>query len=245
MQEPQIIYEDPNFLVVNKPAGWLVHPARHLNAPCHSEKTLTDWLLKKYPEIKKVGDDPQNRPGIVHRLDKDTSGVLLVCRNQKSFNYFKKQFQEHKIIKNYLAFVHGVPQKKEGIIDKPIGLKTGTTKRTTNLKTGSFRTKMTKEATTKYKLIKVIPDGFLVISAEEPESHPHALLQVTPLTGRTHQIRVHLAFIGHPIVGDQLYGPKDSSYPMYLHAESLEFTAPSGARIKISAEPSWANIIKN
>lgn len=222
---PKIIYEDPHFIVVNKPAGWLTHAA-----PRHAQQkalVLVDWLLERYPEIKSVGDDPKTRPGIVHRLDKDTSGALLIPRDQNTFDFFKKQFQNHEIKKTYLAFVYGVLKQKEGTINLPIGLKLGTIKRTIHIK----KAKMVKEAITKYKTLKVIPDA-------GSESTPFTLLQVEPLTGRTHQIRVHLASIGHPIVGDRLYGSKKDQAPrLFLHADSLEFTAPSGNRLKISADP--------
>ncbi len=216
MQNPQVIYKNKQFLVLSKPAGLLVHAAKG-----KKEESLVDWLVKNYPEVKSVGDDPEERSGIVHRLDRETSGALLVCLTQKAFEYFKKQFQEHQIQKTYLALVHGVPKEREGIINKPIGLKMGTIKRTVHIRPAGRRTKMVKEAITKYKLKKVFGDKF-------------SLLEIQPLTGRTHQIRVHLASIGHPIVGDKLYGPKKQSAPrMFLHAQSLEFTAPDGQRLKI------------
>jgi 23S rRNA pseudouridine1911/1915/1917 synthase len=213
MLGPQVIYTDKNFLVLNKPAGLLTHG---------SGKNLAGWLLEHYPEVKDVGDDPQERPGIVHRLDKDTSGVLLVVRNQDTYQYFKKLFQDHQVKKTYLALVRGVVKKKEGLIDKPLGLKSGSLKRTVFIK----RARMVKEAITKYRVRRIINDRY-------------TLLEVEPLTGRTHQIRVHLASIGHPVVGDKLYGPKKSLPTInrqFLHAESLEFSLPNNQRLKISAE---------
>ena len=126
------IYEDKNFLAVYKPAGLLVHPAGNSKQEIQSPKQLTliDWLIKKYPEIKTVGDDPKTRPGIVHRLDKDASGVILIARNQKYFGYLKNLFQTRQIKKNYLALVYGKLEPKVGIIKKPIRLKSGTIKRT-------------------------------------------------------------------------------------------------------------------
>jgi len=224
------VYEDTDYFIINKPAGVLVH------GPGPS---LVDWLLEHYPEVEDVGDNPKDRPGIVHRLDRDTSGVLLICRSQKAFDYFKKQFQEHNMRKTYLALVYGVPKEKGGMIDSPIGLKSGSVKRTTH----TDKARMVKEAVTHYKVIKVI-------ASEAKQSF--ALLEVQPVTGRTHQIRVHLSSIGHPIVGDQLYSPKPSAATldaahkkdakagaldrMFLHAESLEFTSPSGEKIKVAAD---------
>lgn len=231
MTEPQVIYEDRNFLVLNKPAGFLTHSAANNKSQiANGGKTLTDWLLENYPEVGKVGDNPAERPGIVHRLDKDTSGVVLIARNQRAFEYFKNLFQNHKIQKTYLALVIGKVKNKSGIIDQPLGIKSGTTKRSV------YSSKMAKEAVTEYKVVKYlkIKDG------------DFTLLEVMPKTGRTHQIRVHLAYIGYPVAGDELYGGKKAKLEglnrQFLHAQSIEFTAPAnlsgqGARLKFEAEP--------
>jgi len=223
----EILYQDKNLIAINKPAGLLVHPTA-----TNTEKTLTDWLIKKYPEIKNVGDDPKNRPGIVHRLDKDTSGIIIVPRNQKYFEYLKNLFQEHKIKKTYLALVWNEIKNKKGVIEKPISLKPGTTKRTV------FKGKMEKPAITEYELVKnyIYPRKFM------PNQHKFttfSLLKIFPKTGRTHQIRVHLASIGHPVVGDSLYGPKKNPLGLkkhFLHAKSLEFNLSENRRIKIEAD---------
>jgi len=218
MSEPQIIYETKDFIAVNKPAGLLVHSAQKAIS---KEPTLVDFLQKKYPEVKNVGDDPETRPGIVHRLDKDTSGVMVIARNQETFNFLKKLFQKGEAKKIYLALVWGRVLSKSGVIKKPIGLKAGTVKRTIWQKGA----KLVKEAITEYKVKKYF-NGF-------------TFLEVMPLTGRTHQIRVHLASIGHPVVGDRLYGKKgvpEGLTRQFLHAESLEFTPPTGGKIKVSAD---------
>jgi 23S rRNA pseudouridine1911/1915/1917 synthase len=221
MTDPEVIYKDPHFLVINKPAGLQVHPARVKNASRAEPSTLTEWLVKHYPEVKKVGDDPETRPGIVHRLDKETSGIMLVARDQEYFEYLKSLFQKHEIKKTYLALVHGHPKKEEGVIDAPIGIKNGTLKRSIHSK------KMAKEAVTEYRVVKTF--------AKENT----ALLEVKPRTGRTHQIRVHLASIGHPIVGDTLYCPKEKTREherLMLHAVSLEFINDGGKRVKFETE---------
>jgi len=232
MTEPKIIYEDKGFLVLNKPAGLQVHAAkiaRGAGDAREQEPTLVDWFVKNYPEVKTVGDDPELRPGIVHRLDKATSGIMVVARDQKTFQYLKSLFQSHEIKKTYLATVIGQPKEKQGVIDVPIGIKSGTLKRSVR------SAKMAKAAITDYKVLKTfVRDG-----ADGKEAK-FSLLEVSPKTGRTHQIRVHLASIGHPVVGDHLYGPKKQpawAGRLMLHALSIEFTAEDGKRMKFEAEP--------
>lgn len=222
----EIIYKDADIVAVNKPAGLLVHRTR-----ISKEPTLVDWLLKNFPEVKTVGDLPAgrqvilDRPGIVHRLDKETSGVMIIARHQKAFDYLKNLFQTRQIKKTYLALVWGKVKEKSGLIEKPLGIKTGSVKRTARLENA----KMVKEAKTSYKVIKFV----------KSDDAEFTLLEVEPLTGRTHQIRVHLASIGHPIAGDTLYTKRaapNGLTRMFLHAESIELTLPSGGRIKLSAE---------
>lgn len=220
--EPKIIYEDKNLVVLNKPAGLLVHPIKKFEA----EKSLVHWLVKKYPEMAKVGDDPENRPGIVHRLDQDTSGVMVVARNQKTFEYLKGLFQNHEVKKIYLALVWGEIKKPSGIIDRPMGLKSGTLKRTTRTK----GTSMIKDAVTIYRV-----KGYFSLAGE---AEHFTLIEAEPKTGRTHQIRVHLASIGYPIVGDAVYTKRKAPKfikRQFLHAESLELTMPNGKRATFKA----------
>jgi 23S rRNA pseudouridine1911/1915/1917 synthase len=226
MKDVEIIYENNDMIVVNKPAGLMVHGVRgHVSA----EPTLADILLKKYPEIRTVGDEPNMRPGIVHRLDKDTSGVMVVARNQKSFEHLKSLFKTREIKKTYVALVLGVPKEEKGIINRSIGIKNGTTKRSVRSE------KMAKPAVTEYKIVATRhwPRG----TSEKSQSY--SLLEVYPKTGRTHQIRVHLTSIGHPIVGDALYGPKKQppwAKRLMLHAASIEFSDGHGGRLRFDAE---------
>ncbi len=224
-----VIYEDKNFLAVYKPAGVLVHSTQlRINEP-----TLVDWLLKNYPEVKGVGDEPKIRPGIVHRLDKDVSGVILIARNQKYFEYLKNLFQNHQIKKIYLALVYGHVEPKTGVIEKAIYLKPGTTKRTV------WQGKMEKQAITEYRALKYFKYSGITNVHDRESLLYFSLLKVMPKTGRTHQIRVHLSSIGHPIVGDTLYGGKINPFNLkriFLHAESLEFSLENGRRMKIEAD---------
>jgi 23S rRNA pseudouridine1911/1915/1917 synthase len=234
MQEPEIIFENKDFMVVNKPSGLVVHGVRissrkRLDEERSKEPTLVDWLVKHYPEIKTVGDDPKLRPGIVHRLDKDTSGVMIVARTQEYFEYLKYLFQKHEIKKIYDALVFGIPKKEHDVIDLPIGIKNGTLKRSVNV------SKMAKEAVTEYRVIK----KYKMNDEEKDTEQDFALLEVKPQTGRTHQIRVHLASIGHPIVGDRLYGKKlqpEFATRLMLHARSIGFLDMHGDRFEFEVK---------
>jgi len=266
MNAPGIIYSDKNFIVVNKPAGLLVHPVRSSaqanlekkdeggaglrrslmnegrliqtsngvnDGGSVKEKTLVDFLLVNFPEIKSVGDPSTSsgqanlRPGIVHRLDRDTSGVMIIARNQKTFEELKKLFSGRKMEKTYLALVCGVPSKRKGAIETPVGrsirnpAKRGTGR---HIKSG-------REAITYYKVIKNYGKEF-------------SFLEVMPRTGRTHQIRVHLKSIERPVACDRIYGGKNVCCPefpagsrrLFLHASSLEFSLPEGKRWKFEAD---------
>lgn len=225
----KIIYEDSDFLIVDKPSGLLTHPKNRLD----KSKSVIGWLLKNRPSIKDVGDD-KTRPGIVHRLDKETSGLLLIAKNQKSFEYLKGLFQKREIRKTYIALVHGQLKNKKGVIETPLG-KLGT--RQTIRIHGKHELKE-KIAITEYKVIK--------------EYTNYSLLEVTPKTGRTHQIRVHLKSIGHPVVCDPIYAGKHYIYPpelgrLFLHASKLSFVSPSGAAITAESDmpPELERFLKN
>lgn len=222
---PKVVYEDRNFLVINKPTGLITHQ-KNLN---DDQPTIVDWVIENYPECKNIGEPfvasgaKVTRAGIVHRLDKDTSGLIIIAKNNDAFFYFKNLFQARKIKKYYLALIHGKPKTPTGTILSPLG-RIGL-KRTTRIIGKKLIDK--KEAETNYRTVK--------------NFQSFTLLELNPLTGRTHQLRVHLNSIGHPVAGDPIYGFKKSSSPpelqqLFLHAYKLEFTAPDGKAMTIEAD---------
>jgi len=215
--EPKILYEDKDLLVINKPAGTIIHPTfNNVDNP-----SIASWFLQKYSFVSNVGED-RLRPGIVHRLDKETSGVLILAKNNLIFNYFKNLFKARKIKKEYIALVNGEIRKREGIINLPLTRsKKSPIKRKITVKKDEGRI-----ALTKYKVLRLY--------------NGYTLLEVFPQTGRTHQIRVHLASIGFPIVGDKIYGKAKKLNKLnlprhFLHAQTISFVLPSGKSIKIQA----------
>jgi 23S rRNA pseudouridine1911/1915/1917 synthase len=195
-----VVYADKDIIIINKPAGLTVHPA-----PGHTGHTLVNALLSRYPEIAHTGEP--DRPGIVHRLDKDTSGLMLIARNNEAYRNLINQFKSHTINKSYLVLVKGKLETKYGIIEAPIGRDPENRQRMAVVEEG-------KEAKTTFR-IKEYYDSY-------------TLLDIKLDTGRTHQIRVHMAAIGYPVVGDTVYGVK-SIYTnrQFVHAYKLGFHLPS------------------
>ena len=202
-----ILYEDADVVAVAKPAGLITHSDGRTQ-----EETAEDWFKERYPE----------GAGYVHRLDRDTSGVLVFAKNTAAYEFLHKAFHDREVKKTYLAFVYGVPKEKKGSIDFDIGR----SRKDFRLRSAQPKAKgRLREALTRYEVIGEI-DGF-------------ALLKMMPETGRTHQIRVHLKAIHHPIVGDALYAP---NHPVALglkrlglHAFQLDLPLPSGTHALITA----------
>ncbi|HEY81698.1 MAG TPA: RluA family pseudouridine synthase [Dehalococcoidia bacterium] len=205
-----IIYEDDDLLVVDKPAGLTVHPA-----PGHPDHTLVNAILAHCPHLAELGSSL--RPGIVHRLDKDTSGLMLVAKNRAAQADLISQFRARSIVKAYLVLVRGQLTPERGIIEAAIGRDPRHRKRMAVVTEG-------REARTQYQVIRYVDD--------------HTLLEVIPETGRTHQIRVHLAAIGYPVVGDPVYGVRSPHLSrQFLHACRLGFKLPStGQYVEFTSE---------
>lgn len=211
-----IVYEDRDAIVLDKPAGLPVHGAATYKGP-----TVVDFLLHSFPEIINVGED-RIRPGIVHRLDKDTSGLLIVAKNDGSFRFLKNQFKNRLAKKTYATLVYGNVPENEGAIDFRIGRSKSDPKMQTAIDSKKKEDIRSREALTLYKVIKRF-DKYTLIEAE-------------PKTGRMHQIRVHLKAIGHPVVGDKKYFSR--KYPViqpkpgrqFLHAAKLEIELPTAGK---------------
>jgi 23S rRNA pseudouridine1911/1915/1917 synthase len=208
-----IIYQDGDIIVLDKPAGLTVHPA-----PGHPSGTLVNALLAACPDLRgpstglRTGIAGTLRPGIVHRLDKDTSGLMVVAKNDRAQRALQAQLKERVVRKTYLALVGGMPTPREGTIEAPIGRHPKNRKKMAVVADG-------RESTTRYRVREEIAGG------------KYSLLEVEPVTGRTHQIRVHLAAIGHPVVGDATYGRSSEAIGrQFLHAHKLAFAMPLGGR---------------
>jgi 23S rRNA pseudouridine1911/1915/1917 synthase len=209
-----IIFENDDLLVINKPAGMVVHPS-----PGHDSGTLVHAALGHSPEMEGIGGE--ERPGIVHRLDKETSGLIVVAKNERAHRWLQDQFRDRTVEKIYLALVDGKPPTPTGRVEAPIG-----------------------RNTTHRKLMSVVPldKGREAVSEYRTvESfHAHTLLQVHPFTGRTHQIRVHMAFLGCPVAGDTVYGKRHPTVAItrhFLHAFRLKIVLPGEKKERLFEAP--------
>lgn len=197
-----MIYEDDCLLAVNKPAGMVVHPAYG-----HTSGTLVNAVLARCPQVADVGG--LERAGVVHRLDKDTSGLIIVAKDVSIHAALQRQFKRRQVAKTYLALVEGQVEPREGIIEAPVGRDKQQRKKMAVVRNG-------REARTTYRAIECFPE--------------HTLLEVQPHTGRTHQVRVHMKWLGYPLVGDVVYGRRRQRLLRdrhFLHAARLRFVHPA------------------
>lgn len=230
-----VLHEELDFIVINKPAGLVVHQGERHKAP----DTLANGLLARFPEIGKVGDDPI-RPGIMHRLDADVSGVMVVARTQDMFDHLKRQFKVHEVEKEYVALVHGTVSPPSGVIEFAIARKGAKMVARPKTPSGSPLAKGEKRAVTEYQTIEEVAKV-----AKEAKAAKVTVLRIRTRTGRTHQIRVHLKAIGNPIAGDRLYGLKVERLKLkevelkrlMLHARKIVFKDLNNNQIEFVVEP--------
>ncbi len=209
-----VVFENEDLLVIDKPAGMVVHPAAG-----HATGTLVHAALAHAPELEGIGGE--QRPGVVHRLDKDTSGLILLAKNDRAHRWLQDQFRLRKVAKIYQALVDGRPPTPAGRIEAPIGRDTSLRKKMAVVPPGKGR-----EAASEYTTLEIF--------------RHHTLLEVHPITGRTHQIRLHLAFLGCPVAGDTVYGLRKPSLPLgrhFLHAARLTICLPGEAQPRTFTAP--------
>ena len=257
-----ILFENENLLVINKPAGLVVHADGKT-----AEPNLCDWLIEKYPNIKEVGEPTKApdgkiiyRPGIVHRLDRETSGAMIIAKNQPSIEFLKEQFQNRQVHKTYNTFVWGIFKENKGEVDRPIGRSKSDFRKWS---AGRFARGEMREAVTEYivlqsKTFKTLEEAGLTqrgkqgtqeaetvgskgedVDREFSMTPSVSFVETRPLTGRTHQIRVHMHFLHHPVVGDSLYAPNHPNIlgfkRLALHSRIIEFTDVGGGLLRIEA----------
>lgn len=219
-----VVFENTDLMVINKPAGMVVHPSAG-----HHTGTLVHAALAHAPDLEGVGGE--QRPGIVHRLDKDTSGLILIAKNDQAHRWLQDQFRIRKVKKVYLALVDGAPPTPEGRIEAAIARDPSHRKRMAVVAPGRGR-----DSVTEYQTVESFPS--------------HTLIEAHPLTGRTHQIRLHLAFLGTPIVGDSVYGHRKPTIPIerhFLHAAKLTIQLPgdtSPRTFDVPLPPELDNILQ-
>lgn len=229
--EPKIIYEDQDLLVVDKPSGWIVNEADTTT----SQPVLQTWLKRlSYP----LANSGQERSGIVHRLDKETSGILIVAKTKETFNALQEQFKSREVSKVYTLLAHGRVEPSEGEIEVPVGRLPWRRDRFGVVPGG-------RQSKTSYKL-----EAYF-----QKEGQEYSLLKAFPVTGRTHQIRIHLKYISHPVVGDEFYAGRKTARSerkwcprLFLHASQIKFTHPiSGKEVVIQSAlpPDLTSVLKS
>lgn len=246
--QPIILFENKYLLVINKPAGIVVHSDGKTDEP-----SICDWVIENYPKIAGVGEPARtpegktvDRPGIVHRLDRETSGAMIIAKTQEAFEYLKLEFQEHRVQKTYNAFVWGSMKEDKGKIERPIGRSKNDFRKWSAER---FARGELRPAVTEYKVLErydanevSIAAGAKPNAATKNVSDRITYIEAYPKTGRTHQIRVHFKAINHPVLGDTLYAPKKPKGEealgferLALHARRIEFTDMNGKPVAVEA----------
>jgi len=227
------LYEDADIVAVDKPAGMMTHPDGR-----SSEETATDWFKQTYSDVT------LERP-YAHRLDRDTSGILVFAKNQEAYDFLRKAFTDREVQKTYLAVVLGVPSEKKGVIDFDIGR----SRKDFRLRSAQRKAKGTlRDAITRYEVVGEVEEGGT--SRAQPRGQKYALLELHPETGRTHQIRVHLKAIHHPVVADPLYAPRGAPTlgmgRLALHAYAIDLPLSSNSHTEIVAPlpPDFASVLE-
>lgn len=226
--EITILFENSDLLIINKPSGLRTHGDGKSVVP-----TVVDWIVKERPEIIGVGENMEvdgkvvERPGIVHRLDEETSGALVIAKTQEAFEYLKQQFKDRNVEKEYHAFVWGHFKESSGVVDAPIGRSSGDFRR---WQAGRGVRGEVREALTKWEAVHQF---------EDERGEKFTLVHLWPKTGRTHQLRVHMKYLQRPIVSDSLYAP---TFPpalgftrVALHARQISFVGPDGVQVVVEA----------
>ncbi|MCI0597636.1 RluA family pseudouridine synthase [Candidatus Parcubacteria bacterium] len=231
--KPTVLYEDDNVLVIDKPAGLIVHPDGR-----NKEYSVTEWVVNKYPQTAEVGEPlvtPQGetiaRPGIVHRLDKTTSGALILAKTQEAHAFLKEQFGSRTTEKTYAAYVYGHPKKDAGTIEKEI----------VRLRSMPPRWGVMREGEDKKHRAAITTWNVEIRGSDTKTNEPVSYMVLSPKTGRTHQLRVHMRYVGHPIICDPIYAAGKPCLLGFvrpaLHASTLSITLPSGERKTFVAPP--------
>ena len=228
----QVLFSNPDVLVVNKPWGLLTHATP--KSKQQQEKTLVDYVVGQFPAVRGVGEDA-DRPGVVHRLDRETSGLVAVAKTQDAYHALKEMFMNRKVEKRYFALVYGTPKQESGVVEKQMTAHKGK-RRTVEIWSQQQPNKV-RDARTEWAVLERFGDAY-------------TLLDVAPRTGRTHQIRVHLASIGHPVVCDSLYSGKKKCPPelgrLFLHAYFLKFQLNGEViEVKVDLSSELAQFLKS
>jgi 23S rRNA pseudouridine1911/1915/1917 synthase len=229
--EFKIIYEDENLLAIEKPAG--ITAASEEDNAQPKEKTLIDYLVENFPDLTRAGKSP--RYGLIHRLDKETSGIILIAKNNESLSFFQKQFEERELTKKYIALIAGNLKQDSGKIETLLGRSPQDRKKQKAFLPNEPGASDKRMAVTEYKVLNRFSENC------KGQEKYYTLVEATPKTGRKHQIRAHFSYLGHPLAGDKLYAFKGQQCPkelkrQFLHANFLKLKLPNGQEKELKSD---------